>query len=287
MEQPWTIGRLLSWTTEFLQSKGAEEARLDAQLLLAHALECPKVALYTRYHEEPSEAQRSKLRTLVQQRAKGCPVAYLLGSREFFSLEFEVTPDVLIPRGDSGYLITECLDAIKSLAAPTVLDVGTGSGCLAIALAKQKRPVQVTASDLSAAALEVARRNAARHQVEIRFLHGDLFDAVPAGERFDVILSNPPYIRSDVLATLAVEVREHEPRLALDGGPDGFAVIDRLLRQASDYLNPGGWLIFEIGYDQEKEARQRLVEAGWADVKTIHDQNGHPRVLRSRRRDRC
>lgn len=281
-EQPWTIGRLLTWTTEFLKGKGAEEARLDAQLLLAHVLGCPKVGLYTRFNEEPTEAERSRLRELVQRRAKGCPVAYLLGTREFFSLEFEVTPDVLIPRGDTGYVVAECVEAIKPLEAPRVLDVGTGSGCIAVAVAKQDKRARVTATDVSPKALDVARRNADRHKVEVRFLEGDLFAAAPAGERFDVVVSNPPYIRHDVLATLAVEVRDHEPRLALDGGDDGFAVIDRLIAGAGDYLEANGSLIFEIGYDQEAEARARLERAGW-EAKTIHDAAGLPRVLRARR----
>lgn len=281
-EQPWTIGRLLTWTTDFLKGKGAEEARLDAQLLLAHVLGCDKVALYTRFAEEPTEPQRAAFRELVQRRAKGCPVAYLLGTREFFSLTFEVTPDVLIPRGDTGILVNECLDAIKPLAQPRVLDVGTGSGCVAVAVAKQSRQARVTATDVSPKALAVARRNAERHKVEVRLLEGDLFDAAPAGERFDVIVSNPPYVRRGVLATLATEVRDHEPRLALDGGEDGFAVIDRLIAGAAGRLEPGGTLLIEIGHDQEAEGRARLERAGWT-AKTAHDAAGLPRVLRARR----
>ncbi|MFO0846773.1 MAG: peptide chain release factor N(5)-glutamine methyltransferase, partial [Gemmataceae bacterium] len=276
------IGRLLTWTTDFLKSKGAAEARLDAQLLLAHVLGCDKIALYTRFSEEPTEQQRGRLRELVQRRAKGCPVAYLLGEREFFSLTFEVTPDVLIPRGDTGVLVNECLDAIKPLPQPRVLDVGTGSGCVAVAVAKQDKRARVTATDVSPKALAVARRNADRHKVEVRFLEGDLFAAVPPGERFDVIVSNPPYIRRDVLSTLAAEVRDHEPRLALDGGDDGFAVIDRLVAGTGSHLAPNGWLIFEIGHDQEAEALARLGRAGWA-ARATHDAAGHPRVMRARR----
>ncbi|MFO0844064.1 MAG: peptide chain release factor N(5)-glutamine methyltransferase [Gemmataceae bacterium] len=279
-EQPWTIGRLLTWTTDFLKSKGAAEARLDA-LLLAHVLGCDKIALYTRL-QRGADRTAARPAAAVQRRAKGCPVAYLLGEREFFSLTFEVTPDVLIPRGDTGVLVNECLDAIKPLPQPRVLDVGTGSGCVAVAVAKQDKRARVTATDVSPKALAVARRNADRHKVEVRFLEGDLFAAVPPGERFDVIVSNPPYIRRDVLSTLAAEVRDHEPRLALDGGDDGFAVIDRLVAGTGSHLAPNGWLIFEIGHDQEAEALARLGRAGWA-ARATHDAAGHPRVMRARR----
>jgi release factor glutamine methyltransferase len=276
---------LLDWTTQFFQKKGSSEARLDAQLLLAHVLGCSKVALYTRYTEEPTESQRAQFRELVQHRVNGCPVAYLLGTREFFSLDFEVNPAVLVPRGDSGYLVSECLALARQQSGPRILDVGTGSGCLAIAIAKHQKDAILTASDISAAALTVARRNADKHQLSerIRFLEGDLFAPVPTGEPFDFIVSNPPYIRTDVWLTIAPQVRDHEPRLALDGGPDGFAILDRLIAEAPGYLVSGGYLLVEIGYDQETEARNRFERQGcWEAVKTTIDGAGHPRVLRAR-----
>jgi release factor glutamine methyltransferase len=283
-DQPWTIGRLLDWTTRYLQGKGCESARLDAQLLLAHALGCTRTALYTRYDEEPPETLRARFRELVQQRVKGSPVAHLLGRKEFFSLELEVGPAVLVPRPDSEWLVTECLSLAKSMSAPSVLDVGTGSGCLAVAVATGHKSASVTAIDVSADALEVARRNAERHKLtqRVRFLLGDLFAALQPNERFDIILSNPPYIPSDQLAALAPEVRDHEPRLALDGGADGLAVIDRLIAGAPAHLQPGGYLILEIGYDQEGAVRQRFERHGGYELgKTLHDAAGHPRVLRA------
>jgi release factor glutamine methyltransferase len=287
-DQPWTIGRLLDWTTSFLAGKGVESARLEAQLLLAHALKCSRTALYTRYDEAPAEAERGQFRELVQQRVKGRPVAHLLGRKEFFSLEFEVCPDVLVPRQDSEWVVTECLTLAKGMPTPAVLDVGTGSGCLAIAVAAHHKGAIVTASDCSEAALAVARRNAERHKLvdRVRFLQGDLFEPLQAGERFDFILSNPPYISRAELAKLSPEVRDHEPRLALDGGEDGFAVIDRLIREAPDHLRPGGYLIIEIGFDQEAAALERFKKHGGYDLeKTVHDTAGHPRVLRARRRE--
>ena len=284
-EQPWTIGRLLEWTTEFLARKGSGSARLDTQLLLAHALGCTRTALYTRWDEEPAEPTRRRFKELVQQRLRGTPVAYLLGRKEFFSLEFEVGPAVLIPRPDTEWLVTECLRLAKGADAPRVLDVGTGSGCLAVAVAHAHKGAQVTAVDLSPEALAVASRNAARHGVaqRVRFLEGDLFAPLPAGERFDFVLSNPPYVPSGELPGLMADVRDHEPHLALDGGPDGFAVFDRLVAQAPAHLTPGGHLIVEIHAGLEGPARARIESrAGYELGKTVHDLAGRPRVLVAR-----
>jgi release factor glutamine methyltransferase len=284
-EQPWTVARLREWTTQHLKKKGVESAAREAELLLAHAMDCPRIQLFTRYDEEPSVDQRQRYRELVQQRLQGVPVAYLLGRKEFFSLDFEVNPAVLIPRPDTEWLVTECLALAKGLAEPAVLDVGTGSGCLAVAVARQHKGAKVTAVDISAAALAVAGRNAERHGVagSVRFLHGDLFAPLAEGERFDFILSNPPYIPTADLATLAPEVREREPRLALDGGADGFAVIDRLIAGAPEHLAPGGWLLLEIGVGQEGAARRRFERHGGYELgKTVHDLAGIPRVLRAR-----
>jgi release factor glutamine methyltransferase len=286
-DQPWTIGRLLDWTTRYLQSKGCESARLEAQLLLAHALGCSRTALYTRYEEEPPEAERTRFRELVQSRIKGQPVAHLLGRKEFFSLEFEVGPAVLVPRPDTEWIVTECLQLAKDMPAPAILDVGTGSGCIAVAVAARHKTAVVTAIDISGEALAVARRNAEKHHVadRVRFLEGDLFGPLAADEKFDLILSNPPYIPTADLAGLAPEVSEHEPRLALDGGADGFVVLDRLIAGAPAHLKAGGHLLVEIGYGQENEARERFGRHGGYELgKTIHDPAGHPRVVCARRR---
>jgi release factor glutamine methyltransferase len=264
-----------------------EAARREAELLLAHALGCPRIILYTRHDEDPGEEVKARFRELVQQRLRGSPVAHLLGKKEFFSLEFEVSPDVLVPRPDTEWVVTECLTLAKTMATPDILDVGTGSGCIAIAVAQQHKGARVTAADISPAALAVARRNAGRHGLSerVRFSVGDLFAAVP-GEAFDFVLSNPPYIPTADIAGLAAEVRDHDPRLALDGGANGFAVIDRLIAGAPAHLRRGGYLIIEIGHDQEAEARRRFERHGGYELgKTAHDLAGHPRVLRARKRD--
>ncbi len=284
-EQTWTISRLLEWTTHYLTGKDFETPRLDAEVLLSHALGCKRIELYTRHDQEPPEETRAKFKELVQQRVKGCPVAYLVGRKEFFSLELEVNRDVLIPRPDTETVVGECLRLAKEHESPRILDLGTGSGCLAVAVAKYHKTAEVTAVDVSTAALAVAARNAGKQGVaeRIRFLEGDLFAPIPSDERFDLILSNPPYIPHGDIAGLAVGVRDYEPHLALDGGADGYAVFDRLIAGAAERLKPGGYLIVEIGAPQEETARRRIEMTGRYELsKTIIDGSGHPRVLRAR-----
>jgi release factor glutamine methyltransferase len=284
-EEPWTVGRLLDWTTKFLSDRGVEKPGLDSEVLLAHALGCRRIELYIRHAEIAPDEVRQKFRDLIRRRVEGCPVAYLVGRKEFFSLELEVSPAVLIPRPDTECVVDECLRLARGLAQPAVLDVGTGSGCLAVAVARQHQKAQVTAVDVSAAALEVATRNAERHKVaaRVRFLQGDVYGPLGPAERFDFILSNPPYIRHEEIPSLPVGVRDYEPHVALDGGADGFAVFDRLLAGAPEHLQPGGYLIVEIGSAQEAPARQRIGQTSGFDLApTIRDGSGHPRVLRAR-----
>jgi release factor glutamine methyltransferase len=284
-EQSWTIGRLLEWTTKFLQQKGSESSRLDSEVLLAHALGCKRIDLYARHTEEASEQGRQRFRELVRQRIEGCPVAYLVGRKEFFSLEFEVNRAVLIPRPDTECVVDECLRLAKGMTEPAILDIGTGSGCLAVAVAKHHKTGRVTAVDLSPDALAVASRNAGKHSVaeRIRFVQGDLFAPLPRGERFDFILSNPPYIPRAEIAKLPPGVRDYEPHQALDGGADGFAVFDRLIAEAPAHLQPGGYLLIEIGSPQEDRARREIERYnGYELAKTLFDGSGHPRVLKAR-----
>jgi release factor glutamine methyltransferase len=287
VEEIWTIGRLLEWTTQYLEKQGAEFPRLDAQVLLAHALGCKRIELYTRFEEAADDEVRQRFRALVRRRIEGCPVAYLVGRKEFFSLELEVGPAVLIPRPDSESVVEECLRLAKSLPEVAVLDLGTGSGNLAIAIARYQTKAKVTAVDLSAEALAVAGRNAVKHGVaeRITFLLGDLFAPLAGTERFDFIVSNPPYILHDEIARLEPGVRDYEPHLALDGGRDGLAVFDRIVAQAHGFLKQGGHLIVEIHAHNEGPARERIaVHAEYELGPTIRDGAGHPRVLRAQRR---
>ncbi|MCI0681887.1 MAG: peptide chain release factor N(5)-glutamine methyltransferase [Gemmataceae bacterium] len=292
-EQTWTLGALLDWTAKHLSQKGIEYPRLDAEVLLAHAAGCKRIDLYgTRFADVATAEQRQKYRELIQKRIEGCPVAYLVGNKEFFGLGFTVTPAVLIPRPDTEHVVMECVAlakpaAAKSAPAPRIVDIGTGSGNLAVTLARELPQAAVTAIDRSPDALAVARHNASRHGVaeRIRFLEGDLFGTLPPDERFDFVVSNPPYIPHDEIAKLPVGVRSYEPHQALDGGPDGFAVFRRLVEEGRSRLHPGGWLIVEIGAPQEATARQH-VEAmpDYELAATVRDYSGHPRVLKARRR---
>jgi len=283
----WTVRALLAWTIDFLKSKGNGEAKLDAELLLAHVLGCKRIDLFVRYDELPTDAERTKFRELIQRRVAGWPVAYLLGSREFYMLTFEVNPAVLIPRSDTETLVAEAVERLKPLAAPQVLDLGTGSGCIALAVAHRAKGARVTATDVSPDALAVAQKNAEKLGVAARveFHQGDLFAAVPAGSTFDLIASNPPYIAHGEFAALDADVRDHEPRLALDGGPDGLAFYRRIASAAGAFLKPGGSLLLEVGYTQDASVRALLAERAEFEVgPTRKDGSGHPRVVSAKKR---
>jgi release factor glutamine methyltransferase len=283
----WTIKALLTWTADHFKAKGIADARLEAEILLAHVLDCKRVDLFVRFEEQPTEAERTKFRGLIQRRLGSWPVAYLVGSRAFYMLTFEVDPAVLIPRSDTETLVLEALNRLKPLTAPEVLDLGTGSGCIAVSLAHQKKDARVTATDISPDALAVAQKNATKAGVaeRVTFLQGDLFAALPPESAFHLIASNPPYIAQSEFATLSADVRDHEPRVALDGGPDGLAFYRRIANGVCPFLKPGGSLLLEIGYTQEAAVRGLLAERPELEVgATLKDMGGHPRVVTARKR---
>ncbi len=286
-EQTWTLGALLEWTGKHLAQKGSESPRLDAEVLLAHVVGCKRIDLYGMRHGEDATPEiRQRYKDLIRRRVEGCPVAYLIGKKEFYGLEFAVGPAVLIPRPDTEHLLMEVVAEAKKAASPKILDVGVGSGCVAVTAAKMLPTADVTAIDLSPEALAQAKANAAKHGVgdRIRFLLGDLFAPLAAGERFDAIASNPPYIAAEDMSKLPVGVREYEPKLALDGGPGGFTVFERLADKARAFIKPGGFLIVEIGSPQEKRAREILQAYGEYRLgPTIFDSSKHPRVLKAQR----
>lgn len=285
-DDAWTVGRLLSWTADYLKRRGSESPRLDAEVMLASVLGWERVQLYTHYEDEVGEAERGRYRDLVRSRAEGAPVAYLVGRKEFYSLRFDVSPAVLIPRPESEFVVIEAVDALKAMDEPRLVDVGTGSGCLAVACAHQLDKARVTAIDVSPEALEVARRNAERHKLadRIEFLEGDLLAPLADAPPFDAIISNPPYIPTADVEDLEPGVRDHEPTLALDGGADGLEVVRRLIRKAAPLLKPGGHLILEIGTAQEAPVRDLLSdEQIWELRPTVRDLQGHPRVIHATR----
>lgn len=247
----WTIGKLLEWTKEYLVKHGSDSARLDAEVLLAHARKCQRIELYTAFDEVASQEVRDLFRALVKRRAEGTPVAYLVEHREFYSLPFYVNSSVLIPRPETEFLVIRLLDIAKQQSDSKpyrVVDVGTGSGILAICAALYLPNSQVIAIDASPEALEVARKNAEQHKVadRIEFREGDLLSGCDSDERFDFVVSNPPYVSASEYEALDRQVKDHEPKQALISGPRGTDHIERLVPQAAEHLVPDGWLIMEI-----------------------------------------
>ena len=286
-QAPWTIERLLTWTRGHFQSKGLDEPRLAAELLLAQALGCRKIELYTRFDQVPAGPELDRFRQSVKAAAQGEPIAYLIGRKEFYSLDFEVTPDVLIPRPETELLIEESLVVCKALGVeqPAILDLCTGSGCIAVTLAKRLPAARITASDVSPGALAVAGRNAAKHGVESRiaFIESDMLDlpagAIPSGG-FDLIVSNPPYVSRDHPDGLADDVRKYEPALALFGGADGLDAYRRIAAGARAALKPTGRLLVEIGRGQMSAVVEILSrETGLAHLGTRRDGAGIDRAL--------
>ena len=283
----WTTGELLKWTADFFTRGGVDEPRLSAELLLAHALNCDRMALYTRHEQIPSLAQVTAFREMVKKRKEGVPVAYLINKAWFFSLEFLVTPDVLIPRPDTETLVEQAIRLARASGwnQPRILDLCTGSGCIAIALAKNLPAAQLIAVDLSDKALAVARQNAETHAVaeRIKFVQGNLFEpvAVLAGlTRFELIISNPPYIPTAQIVSLSPNVRAHEPRAALDGGSDGMDFHRRIATEAPEYLAPGGILMMEIAFDQAAGVEEILTTTGiYENIRTLRDAAGHQRCV--------
>lgn len=286
---PWTVGRLLEWTTKWFGERQVEGGRLSAELLLARALECKKIELYTRYELEPPEAQRATFRELVRQAGEHVPIAYLLGFREFFSLEFMVTSAVLIPRPETEALVERVIVLARQASEGRVqmLDVGTGSGCIAIAVARYAQNVMATGCDISPEALAVAAENVARHQLteRVRLTHADLV-SIPAELRpeggFDFIVSNPPYISERVFETLPPNVRHHEPKVALVGpNGDGLVMYRRLAAEAPAVLATDGRLLVEVAHDQPEAVKQVFASAGgWQFVGTCRNKtDAYDRVL--------
>jgi release factor glutamine methyltransferase len=275
----WTTLGVLDWTTRRFSDAGIAAARLEAQVLLAHVLGCSRVQLYTGFDKPLAEAELARYRELIKRRLAGESVSYLVGETEFWGLPFYVDASVLVPRPDTETVIEVARVARPDRAAACrILDLCTGSGVIAVSLAREYPAAQIVATEVSPAAAAMARKNAERNgvadRVDVR--GGDLFAPV-AGERFELIASNPPYIASAVIPTLSAEVRR-EPVIALDGGGDGLAFYDRICAAAREHLTAGGVLIVEHGYDQADAVRARFLAAGLSDVALVHDLGKNPRV---------
>jgi release factor glutamine methyltransferase len=265
--------------TALLAGPHPERAKLDADTLMLHVLKQDRAWLLT--HEDDEAPDSSEYVGLVARRAAGEPIQYITGSSEFFGLPFSVGPGVLIPRPETEHLVEEVIRLAGQSKEDTlrIADVGTGSGILAVALAHALPKARIAAVDLSPQALLVARENAGRNQVadRIEFFEGDLLGPL-AGRSFAIIASNPPYVPTGDLASLAVEVREHEPHSALFAGEDGLEIYGRLIPGARELLVPGGWLVMEIGYGQQAAVRELLSKGNYSNIYFIPDYQGIPRI---------
>jgi release factor glutamine methyltransferase len=280
-----TIADALREAAMALRVAGVEEARREAGSLLSHATGRDRTFIITHADEELTPDQLSALRAAIKRRAAGEPLQYITGRQEFYGLEFEVTPDVLIPRPETELLVETALELLKKVTSPLLCDVGTGSGCIAVALLRARGDARALALDVSPEALRVAGRNAWRHGVGGRVLTlvSDCLEALRSEEyadlRFDLIASNPPYVAEEDLAGLQREVRDHEPRVALTPGGDGLAVIRRLLAEAPRHLKPRGHLLLEIGFGQHEQVAALLDPRAWQLLAIHKDLQGVPRTV--------
>ncbi len=261
-----------------------DRARLDAETLLLHVLGKDKAWLMAHPEEEIPAAEAGRYAKLLERRYRGEPIQYITGETEFYGLDFRVTPDVLIPRPETEHLVETVLRVAAGFQAPRIVDIGTGSGAIAIALAHHLPNAAITAIDISRSALGVARQNAEPNGVydRIRFLEGDLLAPV-AGQQFEIVASNPPYVPAIDRASLAVEVRDHEPALALFAGDDGLGIYRRLIPAAFAALVPGGYLALEIGYGQSTAVGELLGDAGFDQIEFFSDLQNIPRVALAQR----
>jgi len=282
---------ILRLAERYLAEGGIERPRLEAEHLLAHVLGRSRLDLYLEFDRPLDEVELEPFRALLRKRRQRVPCQYLIGETEFYGLPFAMDERVLIPRPETEHLVEATLERLQGLqapGAPLVYDVGTGSGCVAVAIAHEAPQCRVVASDASAAALEVARANAERNGVadKIAFLEGDLFEPYAQGGHgpADAIVSNPPYVSHDEWEGLPEEIRLFEPREALDGGPDGLAVIRRIVAEGVEWLRPGGWLLLEVGHTQAQAVRELMAATGALNkLETVRDYGGAERVVIGRK----
>jgi len=283
MTEAWTVGRVVRWAADDFRARNIESPRLEAELLLAHALETERLRIIVDAARELEPSELARYRDLIQRRRKGEPVAYILGQKEFFGRMFRVDKRVLVPRPDTEILVETALRRTSSFPMPgRYLDLCTGSGCVAISIARERPACKMIAIDLSPDAIAVARENSIRlgaaHQ--IAWLVGDLFRPLESapGRKLDLIVANPPYINEGDIAGLSVDIRDFEPRMALTGGADGLDVTKRIIAQAPRHLRPGGVLALEMGTGQTERVKQLFAEAGFTEIVVDKDYGGHERV---------
>lgn len=280
-----TVLEVIQRSTEFLKNKGVDSPRLQTELLLAHLLGVPRMQLYLNFERKLSQTELDNFRELIKRRGQREPLQHIVGSTSFCGLELAVNQEVLIPRPETELLAEGGWTFLNSVntkdSTLTALDLGTGSGCLGIALAVRCSGTQVVATDISAEALELARQNAARHNVldHIDFLQGDAFTALNSSKLFNLIISNPPYIPTAEIETLQIEVRDHDPRQALDGGPDGLDFYRRIAAEARPFLKADGKIMLEFGDGQAPAIREIFESQKWIVEAILEDYNQRPRII--------
>ena len=285
MEERWTIRRVVRWSADDFAARGIGSPRLDAELLVAHALGVDRVKLYMDLDRPLTADELGAIRALVQRRRRREPVAYVLGTKEFWGRRFAVSPAVLVPRPDTETLVERALALLAPDAVGPVLDLCAGSGCIGVTLAAERPALHVDLADVSETALEVARANAASLGVadRVRAFGGDLFDALGERRGYALVACNPPYIPLDERDALEPDVRDHEPALALFGGADGLDVVRRVLADAPARLAPGASLLLEVGAGQADAVAALVAAAGFEGVAIHVDLGGHGRVVEGRR----
>jgi len=280
----WTISTLLDWTTIYFTNHKIEEPHLEAEILLAHALKIKRIELYMQHERVLKEEELAVFKQLILRRIKREPTAYIIGYKPFMSLDLNVTKDVLIPRPETEKLVEESISLIKLNGKDSVhvADIGTGSGAIGVSIAKYCKSAKVYATDISKAAIEVAESNAEKHGVKdrISFYLGDLFSPIPGDIKFDLILSNPPYIKTSEIKDLQPEISKYEPAGALDGGPDGLDYYRKIISQAPGHLADSGYLLLEAGYGQADNIIEMIKNTGsFRETKKIKDLSGIDRVI--------
>lgn len=279
---PWTVLKMLHWMTGYLAEKQSESPRLDAEILLAFALKIERVQLYVQFDRPLLPEELATIRGLVKRRAAQEPIAYIVGTQGFWSLDLKTDSRALIPRPDTEILIETALGLLEHDSTAAVVDIGTGSGAIVLSLAVERAGLRLAATDIDLNTLELARENAALHGLSerIEFFYGDLLDALsPDWQMADMIVSNPPYIAEDQRSKLMADVRDFEPAGALFSGDDGLDILRRLTVDAYRFLKPGGYLLCEIGYDQGIAVRKLFEDAGFSEVDVRQDYGNRDRVV--------
>ena len=281
-EDTWTVLKILEWTTSFFSDKGSPSARLDAELLLSELLKLERIHLYTNFDRPLTQVELDAYRALVKRRAQGEPIAYILGHREFWTLDLEVSPAVLIPRPDTETLVQAALDRIPKEKNWKVLDIGTGSGAIALSIASERPSLSMIATDISPEALAMARKNAENHDLAemVDFMESDLFKNLDELKNsLDMIVTNPPYIGESEREDMGPGVAKYEPSSALFAGDDGLQILKTLIPASLGYLKDGGFLLTEIGYKQGEDVKKLFQETGFQNIEILQDFGQRDRVV--------